>query len=141
MDLNNYFDTRQPRRDMLQQLGMFAAGGVALSACSSSIGNVTGITKPSPAQPHTGDANSIEHVVIACQENRSFDVVAGSTHNQRTGDIKPAVVCIDAETTVIAHTGEPVSATTIQQLQEGSVMVVEGKENKRGGIQATHVVL
>jgi phospholipase C len=77
MDLKNYVDTRQPRRDILRQLGMFAAGGVALSACSSSIGNFMGITKPSPSPPHTGDANSIEHVVIACQENRSFDAYFG----------------------------------------------------------------
>jgi len=68
-------------------------------------------------------------------------VVAGSTHNQRTGDIKPAAICIDAQTTVIAHTGESVSASTIQQMQAGSMIVVEGKENKRGVIQATHIVL
>jgi YegS/Rv2252/BmrU family lipid kinase len=74
-------------------------------------------------------------------EKKHAYVVAGSTHNPRTGDIKPAAVCIDVETTVIAHTGEPVSAITIQQLQGGSVMVVEGKESKRGVIQATHVVL
>ena len=79
--------------------------------------------------------------VASHPEKKHAYVVAGSTHNPRTGDIKPAAVCIDAETTVIAHTGEPVSATTIRQLQGGSVMVVEGKESKRGVIQATHIVL
>jgi phospholipase C len=76
VDFKNYIDTRQPRRDILRQLGMFAAGGVALSACSS-LGNLTSSTKPSPVPPHTGNANSIEHVVIACQENRSFDAYFG----------------------------------------------------------------
>jgi hypothetical protein len=74
-------------------------------------------------------------------EKKQTYVVAGSTHNQRTGEIKPAAVRIDAETTVIRRNGEQVSASTIQELQGGSVMVVEGKENKRGVIQATQVVL
>lgn len=117
MDLKNYFDTRQPRRDILRQLGMFAVGGVALSACSSSIGNVTGITKPSPASPHTGDVNSIEHVVIACQENRSFDAYFGqytkagkyampadiALSDGKGGQVKPYHF-IKRDTSDIAHT-------------------------------------
>jgi hypothetical protein len=74
-------------------------------------------------------------------EKKQTYVVAGSTHNQRTGEIKPAAVRIDAETTVISRNGEHVSTSTIQELQGGSVIVVKGKENKRGVIQATQVVL
>ena len=79
--------------------------------------------------------------VALLSEKKQTYVVAGSTHNQRMGEIKPAAVRIDAETTVISRDGERVSASTIQELQGGSVIVVEGKENKRGVIQATQVVL
>jgi hypothetical protein len=86
-----------------------------------------------PVNAHGASGHRVTVVGVALHpEKKNAYVVAGSTHNQRTGDIKPTIVCIDAETTVIAHTGEPVSATTIQQLQDGSVMMVEGKENKRG---------
>jgi YegS/Rv2252/BmrU family lipid kinase len=79
--------------------------------------------------------------VALLPEKKQTYVVAGSTHNQRTGKTKPAAVRIDAGTTVISRNGEHVSASTIQELQGGSVIVVEGKENKRGVIQATQVVL
>ena len=59
-------------------VGMFVAGRVALSpSCRRRSGNFTGITKPSLFLPHTGDADSMEHAVIACQENRSFDAYVG----------------------------------------------------------------
>lgn len=74
-------------------------------------------------------------------EKKQIYVIAGSTHSGRTGEIKSAAIRIDARTTVISRNGEHVSASTIQELQEGSVIVVEGKENKRGVIQATQIVL
>ncbi len=94
------------------------------------------------ANTHGASGRPVNVVGVALlPEKKQTCVVAGSTHNQRTGEIKPTAVRIDAETTVISRNGEHVSASTIQELQEGSVIVVEGKENKRGVIQATQVVL
>jgi hypothetical protein len=42
---------------------------------------------------------------------------------------------------VFNREGMHVSADAVQELQEGATIVVEGKKNKRGVIQASRVVL
>src|SRR6266581_3210419 len=70
-DLQQYFEIRQTRRRVLQQLGALASASLILDACSST---QTGVT-PTPSGP--GSIESIKHIVIACQENRSFDTYFG----------------------------------------------------------------
>ncbi len=74
-------------------------------------------------------------------EKHNTFIIAGSSHKKSTGDIKPAAVRVDDDTLVLKHTGEHVTSSSVQGLQEGTVIVVEGKESKRGVIQATHVVI
>ncbi len=69
MDLQQFFHQRQSRRSVLRLFGMLAGMSLALDAC--------GGNNPSPA------LDSIKHVIIACQENRTFDVYFG--HYPRAG--------------------------------------------------------
>jgi len=72
MDLQQYFEMPQSRRKVLQQLGALAGIGLALDACGTS--GQTGVT---PTTSGPGSIESIKHIVIACQENRSFDTYFG----------------------------------------------------------------
>ena len=72
MDLQQYFEMPQSRRKVLQQLGALAGIGLALDACGTS--GHTGVT-PTPSGP--GSIESIKHILIACQENRTFDTYFG----------------------------------------------------------------
>ncbi len=74
MDLQNfqqYFEMRQSRRSVLQTLGALASAGLVLDACGSTETSVT----PTPSGPDS--IESIKHIVIACQENHSFDTYFG----------------------------------------------------------------
>ena len=64
MNFQKYFNTRQSRREVLRQLGTITAAGLALDACGTT-----------PTGPTT--IESIKHVVICCQENRTFDTYFG----------------------------------------------------------------
>ncbi len=68
MDLQQFFNARQSRRTVLRQIGVLAGASFALNACSS--------TNPTVAPPKS-DLNSINHILVACQENRSFDTYFG----------------------------------------------------------------
>src|SRR5215471_12729759 len=72
MDLQQYFETSQSRRKVFQQLGALAGIGLALDACSTS-----GHTSATPTATGPGSIKSIKHIVIACQENHSFDTYFG----------------------------------------------------------------
>ncbi len=64
MDLQQFFYKRQSRRKVLRQFGMLAGMSLVLDACSTAL-------------------DSIQHVIIACQENHTFDVYFG--HYPRAG--------------------------------------------------------
>ncbi len=71
MDLQQWFNKRQSRRRTLQQLGVLAGAGLTLDA---------GIFSASTAMASIADpaaANPIKHILIACQENRTFDEYFG----------------------------------------------------------------
>ncbi|HLZ81642.1 MAG TPA: alkaline phosphatase family protein [Ktedonobacteraceae bacterium] len=73
MNFQKYFNTRQSRRAVLRQLGTLTAAGLALDACgTASTTHPTGTTTSGP-----GSIESIKHVVICCQENRTFDTYFG----------------------------------------------------------------
>ncbi|MDQ6644466.1 MAG: hypothetical protein M3Y76_08455, partial [Chloroflexota bacterium] len=66
MDPQQWFNILQSRRQMLQKLGIIAGAALTLDLSISSVSKVFA----SMASP---DVNPINHVLIACQENRSFD--------------------------------------------------------------------
>lgn len=68
MDLQQSFSMRQSRRSFLRQLGTLAGASLAVHAC--------GATPSRPTGP--GSIDSLKHIVIACQENRTFDTYFGS---------------------------------------------------------------
>ncbi|MBA2679960.1 MAG: alkaline phosphatase family protein [Ktedonobacteraceae bacterium] len=69
MNLQDWFDSRQSRRQALQQLGMLASIGLALDAC--------GAAAPQASPTSKSNKTPIEHVIVACQENRTFDTYFG----------------------------------------------------------------
>ena len=66
MNLRQWFNTRQSRRRALRNLGIIAGAGLSIDA---SIRVVSGAA----ASMMNSSANPINHILIACQENRSFD--------------------------------------------------------------------
>src|SRR5712691_8834982 len=76
MDWQQYFSARQSRRSVLRQLGALAGIGLALDACTTGGSNPATVTH-TPTASGPGSIDSIKHIVIACQENRSFDTYFG----------------------------------------------------------------
>ncbi len=75
MELQHLFTERQSRRTALRTLGTLAGMSIVLGACDPP-------TPPSPG-PIKGSPDSIKHVLVACQENRTFDVYFG--HHPKAG--------------------------------------------------------
>jgi YegS/Rv2252/BmrU family lipid kinase len=74
-------------------------------------------------------------------ERKGTFIVAGETSRKKTDESKPVAVRIDHNTTLVKRTGEPLPAAFAAELPERGVIVVEGKQNKRGVIRATRVVI
>lgn len=68
-------------------------------------------------------------------------IIAGSTPKKSTGENKPVAVTIDDNTTIIRRTGEHLQPSVAKELTEGSTIVVEGKQSKRGVIHAKRMVI
>lgn len=75
MDLQQYFSTLQSRRSILRQLGSLAGVSLALNACGG--GSSPSTVAHTPVSSGPGSIDSIKHIVIACQENRTFDTYFG----------------------------------------------------------------
>ncbi len=70
MDPQQFFTVRQSRRSVLRQICTLVGASLTLDACTSTSNNpVVRSTK--------GDLRSIKHILVACQENRSFDSYFG----------------------------------------------------------------
>ena len=74
-------------------------------------------------------------------ERKGTSIVAGATSKKATGETMPVAVRIDDKTTLVRHTGEPLPPAFAAELPEGSELVVEGKQSKRGVIRAKRVVV
>jgi len=66
MDLRNWFSIRQSRRKAMRNVGMLIGAGLALDAGVLASREVT-------ATELAHAVNPIKHILIACQENHSFD--------------------------------------------------------------------
>jgi len=69
MEMHELFTARQSRRAALRTIGALAGMSFTLGACDSQ-------TKV-PVGPIKGSFESITHVLVACQENRTFDAYFG----------------------------------------------------------------
>src|SRR5579863_7918044 len=69
MELEELFTTRQSRRAALRTLGTLAGMSFVVGACDTE--------NKIPAGPIKGTFESITHVLVACQENRTFDAYYG----------------------------------------------------------------
>lgn len=72
MNVRQWFMRPRSRRTVLQQLGVLAGAGLTLGV---------GITAASRATAAMTDENPIDHILIACQENRTFDAYFGKYPN------------------------------------------------------------
>jgi hypothetical protein len=68
-------------------------------------------------------------------------IVAGVTSETKTGASTPVAVRIDHKTTLAGPTGRPLPITFAARLLENTVIVVEGKQSKRGVVRAKRVVV
>src|SRR5947209_7914846 len=71
--MDQCFNRRQSRRRMLQKLGVLAGAGLALDAGIFTINKV----RASMPRDAINSANPVNHVLVACQENRTFDEYFG----------------------------------------------------------------
>jgi len=70
MNLQKWFNVRQSRRQTLRQLGLLGGASLTLGIGIYDLNKVL-------AAKAQGDVNPISHVLVACQENRSFDEYFG----------------------------------------------------------------
>lgn len=71
--LHEWFHKGQTRRQVLKELGLLAGATFTLGACGPD-----NALRPSPTPPPPkGGPDAIEHVLVACQENRTFDEYYG----------------------------------------------------------------
>ena len=68
-------------------------------------------------------------------------VIAGHTPKRSSGEAKPVAVVVNDKTTILDRDGQQVPSARVQEMQEGAVIVVEGKQSKRGVIKATRMVV
>lgn len=74
-------------------------------------------------------------------EKKQTYIIAGSMPKQSTGDTQPVAVVVNADTSIFNSEGQPTAIDALKELQEGAVIVVDGKKSKRGVIRANSVVV
>ena len=99
--------------------------------------------------PHSAAESTLVKTLL--EQGRKVNVIAVRPNRGRqhpsyilvgnVGGIKPVAVCVDAETTLVTRSGEGASLANMPGLEEGRQIQVVGKQNKRGVIQATALLL
>jgi len=74
-------------------------------------------------------------------EEKDTYIIAGGTVKQATGETKPVAIVVNGDTIILNREGAYVAIDEVRNVQEGMVLVVEGKKSKRGVIQATRMVM
>ncbi|GAC1627654.1 MAG: hypothetical protein NVS4B11_25080 [Ktedonobacteraceae bacterium] len=74
-------------------------------------------------------------------EKKDTYIIAGGSVKQATGETKPVAVVVNGDTTILNREGARVAVDEVRNVQEGMVLVVEGKKSKRGVIEAIRMVL
>ena len=73
--MDQWFNRRQSRRQMLQKLGVFAGIGLSLEAGAFTVNKA--FASKVLSWDGADSANPINHILVACQENRTFDEYFG----------------------------------------------------------------
>ncbi|GAC1361343.1 MAG: hypothetical protein NVS2B12_21470 [Ktedonobacteraceae bacterium] len=70
-------------------------------------------------------------------------IIAGGLHNPLTDERRPVAVVINADTTILNRAGRYMTSVSgvVGELEEGKLLVVEGKMSKRGVIHARRIVI
>ena len=68
-------------------------------------------------------------------------IIAGSHKKQRSGKIEVIAVLVDDHTRILRIDGEMVPSTTLEGLQEGDTLLIEGYKSKHNIIRARCVRL
>ena len=87
-----------------------------------------------------GHKVTVKGVAVQPQKQHTY-IIAGTVPHHMTGDTTPVALCVDESVAISSHSGEQISITMIQKLQEGSQIIVMGKKSKYGVIRATRVVI
>jgi YegS/Rv2252/BmrU family lipid kinase len=74
-------------------------------------------------------------------ERKTTYIVAGVISGKKAGVSEPVAVRIDHNTTLVGPTGQPLPISLAAKLLENTVIVVEGKQSKRGVVRAKRVVV
>jgi phospholipase C len=82
MNLQKWFNVRQSRRQTLRQLGLLGGASLTLGIGIYDLSKVL-------AAKAQGDVNPINHVLVACQENRSFDEYFGYYRRAQAFGVPP----------------------------------------------------
>lgn len=82
-------------------------------------------------------------VVGAAQlvDEKDVYVLAGTVYRARTGENRPVAARIDATTIIVKQNGRSLPPAALLKLHEGRTLIIGGKKNKRGVIQAKWVVI
>ena len=62
-------------------------------------------------------------------EKKDTYIIAGGSVKQATGETKPVAVVVNGDTTILNREGARVSLDAVRNVQEGMVLVVEGRAN------------
>ncbi len=68
-------------------------------------------------------------------------IIAGGSTKESTGEVKPVAVVVNAETAIFSREGERLLLSSVQEMHQGMLIIVEGKKSKRGVIQAARMVV
>lgn len=70
-------------------------------------------------------------------------IIAGSLHNPLTDERRPVAIVVNADTTILNRAGRYMTSVSraVGELEEGKLVVVEGKRSKRGVIWAERIVI
>lgn len=79
--------------------------------------------------------------IAAQPEKQHTYIIAGTVPHQMTGDTTPVAVRVNDSATILRRSGEQVAPAMVQQLQEGVVIVADGKKSKYGVIRARHILI
>jgi phospholipase C len=118
MDLKKWYRENLTRRQALKTMGGLTGAGFMIGNGMYNIHHVlarnvglAAIPTISPTATGTGDATSIQHVLIACQENRSFDTYFGMYPKAGSYGIPPNYTQPDGNggTVVPQHASQPTS--------------------------------
>jgi phospholipase C len=90
MSLRRFFSLRQSRRQALRNVSILAGAGLALGTGYQVIQHVAASTGGASSAP-------IDHVLIACQENRTFDTYFGYYHRAGAFGVPPGYTQPDGE--------------------------------------------